>query len=118
MCLAAIRFAYPMSQVLFETSNNGNTLIGRATVRYDEFQVPIILVEYRTDRLFQVLALIVRGSHNRHFRAAGHLQAHSARTTANSSIAFKIPRATSTLVHCRARASPFVTRLRRKAGSS
>src|SRR5437667_11877793 len=73
--LAAILFADPVGQVLFITTNDLDALISAATVDDYVFEIRILLIEDRQNRLFEKLFLIIgRGEDAelwRHYKKAG-----------------------------------------------
>ncbi len=59
MQLAAILFAGPVGQMLFMTTNDLDALISAATVDNNVFEIRILLIEDRPNRLFEKLSLII-----------------------------------------------------------
>src|ERR1044071_83997 len=52
--LATIFFTHPVSELVFVTANDGNTLVGAAAIDDDVLERFMPLVQYRQSRLFQV----------------------------------------------------------------
>src|SRR5580765_772830 len=59
MHLAAILFADPIGQMLFIATNDLDALISAATVDNNVFEIRILLIEDRPNRLFEKLFLII-----------------------------------------------------------
>src|SRR5262245_40289061 len=69
--LPAVFFALPICQMALVFLYYFYTLVGRAAVHDDVFEVRVALVEDRADRVLEIPSLVVRRCDNREFRKAG-----------------------------------------------
>src|SRR5258707_6240850 len=67
MDLATIFFAHPVGQMLFIALDDFDSFIRAATVDDDVFEIRILLIEYRQNRLFNKLSLIERRRNDAEF---------------------------------------------------
>src|SRR5260370_20061285 len=67
MDLAAIFFTHPVGQMLFVALDDFASFIRAATVDDDVFEIRILLIEYRQNRLFKKLSLIERRGNDAEF---------------------------------------------------